>query len=153
MKARLVTNPPPGGRPLALYDGHCRFCTAQAKKLEAAARGRIAVRSFQDDGVLALFPGLTHEECMRELKLVDADGRVYGGAAAVVRALRLGRPIAGRLAAAAYRIPGAGWIAERAYAWIARRRYRLFGKTGAGGAGAAAEGPCGGAACEVHFGK
>jgi predicted DCC family thiol-disulfide oxidoreductase YuxK len=142
-RRRLVTSPPEGGVPLAFYDGHCRFCTEQAKKLAAASRGKVAIRSFQEEGALAPFPGLTHEACMAELKLVDRDGRVYGGAEAVVRALRLGRPVLGRLALVYY-LPLLRWASERTYAWIARRRYTLFGKT---------HGACENDACAVHLGK
>lgn len=110
-----------------LYDGHCRFCTAWAERLRGISRGRIATLSFQEPGVLDRFPGLTHDACMQELKLVEGEGRVFGGAEAVTRALSLGRPVLGRLLLAYY-LPGVRRVADRAYAAFARRRYRWFGK-------------------------
>jgi predicted DCC family thiol-disulfide oxidoreductase YuxK len=136
-----ATAPPADGVAVAFYDGHCGFCTTAAQDLARTARGRLALRSFQEPGALDAFPGLTHEQCMRELVLVDARGRVFGGAAAVVRALRIGRPVLGALALAYY-LPGVRWLCDRAYVRIARNRYRLFGKTGPA---------CDGDACAVHF--
>lgn len=123
----ILTAPPADGIPVALYDGHCRFCTAWARRLHRAARGRIAIVSFHDPGVLARFPGVSHDECMRELKLVDERGRVHGGAAAVVRAVNLGHPLLA-WPLLLYYLPGIRQLADRAYAAIAGRRYRLFGR-------------------------
>jgi predicted DCC family thiol-disulfide oxidoreductase YuxK len=104
------------------------------------ARGKLTIRSFQDHGVLESFPGLTQADCMRELKLVDEDGRVFGGAEAVVRTLLISRPLLGRLARLYY-VPGLRWVCDRLYAFIARYRYRLFGRSQA----------CEDDACSVHF--
>lgn len=136
-----TTTPPAGGVPIAFYDGHCRVCTEQAQKLARLGRGKIALRSFQEAGALDAFPGLTHEACMRELKLVDARGRLFGGAEAVVRALNIGRPVLGKVALGYY-VPGVRWLADRAYAWVARNRYKLFGRI---------RPECDGDACRVHF--
>ena len=137
---RLVTTPPAGGKPVALYDGHCRICIAQAGKLARAALGKLDIRSFQEPGALSAFPGLTHEACMRELKLVDVDGRIFGGAEAVARTLIVSRPVLG-LFARAYHIPGLRWVSDRLYALVARYRYQLFGRSQA----------CADDACSVHF--
>jgi predicted DCC family thiol-disulfide oxidoreductase YuxK len=136
----LVTRPPEGGRPVALYDGHCRLCTRQGKDLARRSGGRVEARSFQQPGVLDAFPGLTHEECMRELKVVGPEGRVRGGAEAVVYALGHGG-LLWRILLAPYYVPGIRWLAERLYAWVARNRYRLFGRNE----------DCGDEACAVHI--
>ena len=119
------TTPPKDGVPVALYDGHCDFCIAQANKLARYARGRITLRSFQGEGVLDDYPGLTHAACMEELKLVGPDGRIYGGAEAIVRVIDRGHPVLGKVLFGYY-VPGVRWISDRAYAWVARRRYRLL---------------------------
>src|SRR5580693_4871435 len=91
-------NAPPGGgrtahggtRWIALYDGHCRFCTRQAKQLEKVVGAqRVELVSFQDDGVLTRFPGLSHEACMKRIHVVRPDGRVYAGAEAAARSIML----------------------------------------------------------------
>ena len=135
-----MTTPPDGGKPIALYDGHCRFCTSQVEKLCRTAHGKLTIRSFQEPGVLVDFPGLTHADCMRELKVVDVDGQVFGGAEAVVRTLLISRPILGQLARL-YDVPGLRWGCDRLYAFIARNRYRFFGRSQA----------CEDDACSVHF--
>jgi predicted DCC family thiol-disulfide oxidoreductase YuxK len=144
--APRATTPPADGAPVALYDGHCSFCTSQALSLARMARGAIVTRDFQAAGVLDAFPGLTHAHCMVELKLVAKDGRIYGGAEAVVRALRLGRPILGRLAMGYY-IPGVRQLSNWAYRFVARNRYRLFGVTAA----KKGQPACDGDSCAVHF--
>jgi predicted DCC family thiol-disulfide oxidoreductase YuxK len=118
--ATLVTRPP--RVPVVLFDGDCGFCTAQARRL--AAPGKILLRSFREEGALAAFPGVTLEECLREMKLVGLDGRVYGGAEAIARALRVGRPFLGTVAMLYY-VPGVRWAADRAYAWVAANRFRF----------------------------
>lgn len=131
---------------MALYDGRCRFCTASAERLRATARGALDLADFHEDGALERFPGVTHEDCMRALQLVDRDGRVYEAAEAVARALRLGRPLLGRLALAYY-VPGIRHLSEWAYARVARSRYRLFGRTEA----AAGRPACDeGGTCRLH---
>ncbi len=118
------TRAPAGGRPVVLYDGECAFCSRQAATLQQRARGGLDTQSFQDEGILACYPGLTHEACMREMKLVDRAGRVFGGAEAVVRSMAMGRgPLA--TLALGYYLPIIRPIANWVYKWIASRRYRF----------------------------
>lgn len=113
-------------RPVLLYDGQCKLCSAQARRLHTIARGRLTLRSLHDNGALSGCPGLTVEACMKEVKLVDRDGSVYGGAEAVVRAVRIGHPILGWVLYAYY-VPGIRRVADRAYARVARKRYHRQG--------------------------
>ena len=115
------TNPPPGDKPVLLYDGRCRFCVAQVNRLARHSRGRFVVQSFHDDGALEAFPGLTMEDCMAEMKLVDLSGRISGGLEAAVRTLGHAHPVIGKVLYLYY-IPGLRWIADRAYDWVARNR-------------------------------
>ena len=127
--------------PLALYDGECVFCTAQAERARRLSGGRLRIAPLQT--ALAEVPWVDPEEAVRSLQLVDRDGRVYAGAAAVVRLLRLTRPALGLLALA-YHLPGVRWLADRAYDAVAARRYAIAGRTGDGVAGAGcADGACG----------
>jgi predicted DCC family thiol-disulfide oxidoreductase YuxK len=121
-----------------LYDGHCRFCTAQSKNmLRLAKPGAIEMLSFQDEGVLARFPGLTHEQCMKAMQLIAPDGRVFSGAEAAVRALAT-RPI-GKLAFIYY-MPLIRQLVDLVYFIVARNRYRLGGKV-----------ECADEACALHL--
>jgi predicted DCC family thiol-disulfide oxidoreductase YuxK len=126
--ASARTAPPGGTRPIALYDGHCRFCTRQVKTLQRiVGRDRLETRSFQDDGVLATFPGIPYDAAMARMHIVTPDGRVYAGAEAAARAIaRI--PWVGWLAYVYY-VPGLRQLAELTYRWIAKNRYRLMGRT------------------------
>jgi predicted DCC family thiol-disulfide oxidoreductase YuxK len=126
-------------RAVLLYDGHCRLCQAASLRLARLARaGTVERADFQDPAVLARFPEVDHERCMRELLLVTPDGRVLGGLEAVVATLGT----RGRLWrwARIYYWPGLRRLADAVYAWIARHRYRL-GRAPA----------CEDAACALHL--
>ena len=122
--------------PLVLYDGACVFCTAQAERVRRIAGGRLRVAPLQT--ALADVPWVDPEEAVKALQLVDRDGRSYAGAAAVVRLLRLTRPVLGLLALP-YHLPGVRWLADRAYDAVAARRYAIAGRTDDG----CVDGACG----------
>jgi predicted DCC family thiol-disulfide oxidoreductase YuxK len=119
----MNTTAPGGTRLIALYDGHCRMCTREARRLaRIAGREAVDARSFQEDGALDPFPGVTHSACMKALHVIAPDGAVYAGAEAVAR-LAARAPLWGWLAFGYY-LPGVRFLAERAYAWVAKNRYR-----------------------------
>ena len=113
--------------PTLLFDGTCRFCTAQAERLRRFGRGRVQVESAYAPGVRERFPMLPQEGMMGEIKLVDADGRVLGGAAAIARTLEHGGGPLG-LVARLYRVWPVRPIADAGYRVIARNRYRIAGR-------------------------
>jgi predicted DCC family thiol-disulfide oxidoreductase YuxK len=124
-----------------LFDGHCRLCTQGSRRLVRLARpGTIELLDFQEPGVLQRFPGLRHEDCMREIKLVDAAGRVSGGAEAVARVIAT-RGLLGAWAHLYY-VPGLRQLLDFLYAWVARNRYRFMGRT-----------ECTSDACALHLGS
>lgn len=137
------TTPP--GRYVVLFDGHCKFCIAQSKNLQAIGKpGALEMRSFQEPGALSDFPGVSYDACMRAMHLVTPKGRVYEGFAAIAHAVAT-RPVVGWLAYAYY-LPGVHMICDGIYALIAAYRYRLMGK-------AVAAGECENGTCSLHFGK
>ena len=138
--------------PLVLYDGDCAFCTAQARRVRRLAAGRARVEPLQT--TLVDVPWVAPADAFRALHLVDRDGRVYAGAAAIVRLLRLTRPLLGYLVLP-YHLPGVRWLAERAYALVAARRYAIAGRaddctTGACGAPWAERGAAPGPAARLQ---
>jgi predicted DCC family thiol-disulfide oxidoreductase YuxK len=131
------------GTNVVLYDGLCRFCTAQSKHLIALARpGAVELVSFQDPGALDRFPGLTHALCMQAMILVTPEGRVVRGFEAAVRAVAT-RPIL-KYIAYLYYLPGLRQLCDLVYRMIAANRYRIMGKT-------VAEHGCEGGTCTLHF--
>ncbi len=97
--------------------------------------------NFQQPGVLAHFPGISYEACMQAMHLVTPDGRIFRGFEAAVRAVAT-RPVLG-LIAYLYYLPGLRQVIDWLYAFIAGRRYRLFG-------GNAVHSNCDGGTCKLH---
>jgi predicted DCC family thiol-disulfide oxidoreductase YuxK len=113
--------------PTLLYDGTCRFCVAQARRLKRFAGATVQAESMYADGVRARFPMLPQpgpDGKIGEIKFVDDRGQMTGGAEAIARALMTG-PL-GWLARL-YFMPGIRQIANTVYRAIAKRRYRLSG--------------------------
>ncbi len=119
---------PPSDRAVVLFDGDCRFCTQQTRKLVRWFPRAVVARNFQEPGALDAFPGITHEACMKRMHLVTTKGAVYAGAEAGARIVILGLPVLG-LAFWLYYVPGVRQLAELLYGVIARYRYRIAGKT------------------------
>lgn len=132
---------PASGKYVVLYDGRCPFCTRQSQRLAKLARpGAVETVSFQEPGILARFPGLTYEACMKAMHLITPDGRVFRGAEAIVQALGTRRLFA--WVATVYYLPGLRQLFNAMYAFVAANRYRFWGKT--------APSECDSGACLIH---
>ena len=134
--------PSPTDRPAAdvvIYDGHCRFCTGQVRRLARwDSGGRLAFLSLHDERVVRDYPDLTHEQLMKEMFVVDRTGRRHGGAAAF-RYLSRRLPTLWLLSPLLH-IPFSLPVWSFLYQQVAKRRYAM-GKIEA----------CDDGACEVHF--
>jgi predicted DCC family thiol-disulfide oxidoreductase YuxK len=137
---RLQTTPPSNHLPVILYDGACRLCTSQAQNLAKLSKGKVLARALQTE--LNKFPGLTEEEALKEIKLIDEQGYIYGGAEAIVKLINYGQPILGKILYPYY-IPGIRQLANKSYAWVAKNRYKLFGTV--------PQETCENDNCSVHF--
>ncbi|HEX8833524.1 MAG TPA: DCC1-like thiol-disulfide oxidoreductase family protein [Abditibacteriaceae bacterium] len=124
---------------ILLYDGNCIFCIRQSARLEKWARGRIRRVSSSETGAMDLHPQLTADGTQARLHLLSPDGRLWGGAEAVARAISL-HPVG--IIALFYYFPPLRPLFDAAYAWVARNRYRLMGRTGH---------DCEGDSCRVPF--
>jgi predicted DCC family thiol-disulfide oxidoreductase YuxK len=121
--------PTPADRPEAdvvIYDGHCRICTAQVRKLLWwDCQGRLSYMSLHNAEVAHRWPDLTHERLMQQMVIVDRRGNRHWGAEAI-------RYLSRRLrrlwwAAPFLHVPGSMYVWRPLYRWIARNRYRLSG--------------------------
>lgn len=113
--------------PTLLYDGTCRFCVAQARRLKKFVGAGVDAESMYADGARDRFPMLPQpgpDGKIGEIKFVDDRGRMSGGAEAIARALMTG-PLG--WVARAYFVPGIRQLSNFVYRAIARRRYRLSG--------------------------
>lgn len=126
---------------VVIYDGHCRFCTAGAEKLNRwDSRNRLAFISLHDPSVAERWPDLTHDRLMEEMVVVDHRGRRHGGAAAF-RYLTTVLPRLHILAPLLH-IPFTLPLWQWGYRQVAKRRYQIAGKTGGG---------CDDEGCKIHF--
>ncbi|MCU0959573.1 MAG: DUF393 domain-containing protein [Pirellulaceae bacterium] len=127
------------GADVVVYDGQCRFCTAQVQRLARWDRaGRLAFLSLHDPRVAQRYPDLSPTQLMEQLYLVRASGQRLGGAAAF-RYLSRRLPRLWPLAPALH-LPGSLPLWQWCYRQVARRRYRLAGAP-----------PCDSDTCHVHF--
>lgn len=109
---------------VVIYDGQCRICTAQVRRLARwDGGGRLAFLSLHDPVVQDRYPDLSHERLMEEMVVVDQEGKRHGGASAV-RYLTRRLP---RLwwAAPLLHVPGSLPLWRFLYRQVANRRYRL----------------------------
>jgi len=112
-----VAHPPP--KPVLLFDGDCGFCQRRVLRWRAMTGERIECVPFQSVRVAGEFRELGREELARSVHLVEADGRVFRGAEAVVRSLACVR----RWPLWLYRhVPGAALGSEAAYRLVAANR-------------------------------
>lgn len=118
----------PPERLLLLYDAECNLCLGTVEKLRRVrTKAELIMQPLQTAAPEQLPPGTTAGELLAELHLIDGNGRVYRGAASVVRIMQTVPALA--WLAPLYRVPGLHSLADVMYRLIAKHRYRLFGKT------------------------
>jgi predicted DCC family thiol-disulfide oxidoreductase YuxK len=121
--------PPPAERPgsdIVIYDGNCRICTAQIRRLPWwDCQKKLSYLSLHDPEVARRWPDLSHDRMMQEMVIVDrTGGRHWGPEAIRYLTLRLRRLW---WAAPVLYFPGSMFVWQPLYRWVARNRYRLSG--------------------------
>lgn len=125
MTPSTICSAPPT-RDTVLYDGQCRFCRGQIAILrQLDLGGRLEFVSLHDPRVAEEFPGLSQEELLREMVLIDTRGRPWRGAMAV-RYLSRKLPALWPLALPLH-LPGTLPLWTALYRLVARHRYRIAG--------------------------
>jgi predicted DCC family thiol-disulfide oxidoreductase YuxK len=121
-----------------LFDGHCALCGASAARVRRFdSRGRIELLDLHDNSVPQRYPKIDRQAAMKWMLAVDRQGRIHSGADAWAR---VGMLLPGwKLLAWIMLVPGIHWLAVKAYAWIARNRYRWN------------RAACADGSCSVHF--
>ena len=102
------------------FDRDCSICTSLARRFRRPLEKRgFGLAGLQDPRVQALLD-LPREELLREMRVATAEGKIYGGANAIVY---LARQIwwAWPLYAAA-KLPGVPRILDVCYRWLADHR-------------------------------
>ena len=135
------TLPSPVDRPgvdVVIYDGACRMCQGQMRRLHRWDRhDRLAFISLHAPEVGQRWPNLPHERLMQEIAVVTRSGDQFWGPAAI-------RYFTRRLPTLWWimpllHIPGSMLLWRHLYRWVARNRYRFSGTA-----------ECADAACALH---
>src|SRR5437762_14065074 len=75
--------PTPAERPdsdVVIYDGQCRICTAQVRKLPWwDCQKHLSYMSLHDPEVTRRWPDLSHDRMMQEMVVIDRNGRRPSG--------------------------------------------------------------------------
>lgn len=116
-------------RPIVVFDGLCPLCSANAQFILRHDRsGRLRLASMQSAAGAALYRRFGIDPADPDTLILVAGGRALRDSDAVIAIWReLGWPW--RLAAAASAVPRR--LRDPLYRWIARNRYRLFGRRSA----------------------
>ena len=124
---------------VVIFDGQCNFCKSQIRTLQRfnCCGNRLTYISLHDPRVSEKYPDLTHEMMMEQMYVVDRTGIHHGGSDAV-RYLTRRLPTLW-LAAPLLHLPGTARLWRWLYQQVAKRRYKLAGKS------------CDDDACSVHF--
>ena len=127
---------PRGPSPVTvLYDGHCVLCTRSKQQLERwHTAPAMRFLPLQSPEARAMVPDMDEKRYQGAMHAIE-DGRVYSAHEGWFRIMKLA-PLPLALLAAATPT----FIARPIYAWVARNRYRWFGKL------------CEGGSCQVHSG-
>ncbi len=121
--------PTPAERPesdVVIYDGHCRICTAQVRKLPWwDCQKKLSYLSLHDPEVARRWPDLSHDRMMQEMVIIDRNGNRHWGPEAI-------RYLSRRLrrlwwASPFLHFPASMLVWRPLYRWVARNRYRLSG--------------------------
>ena len=124
-QAPAADSPP---RPLLVFDGDCGFCRTWVARWHRLARGRVDVAPSQE--VAHRFPHVPTEQYDLSVVLVEPDGTSTFAAEALLRTLALGGTTSPSWC---YRyVPGASFLLERAYRFVAHRRGLFSRLPGAG---------------------
>lgn len=112
-----LTNAPP--KPLLIWDGDCHFCRRWIERFREETGDRVEYETSQR--VAARFPEIPLAEFDKSVVLVLPSGEVNLGAEAVFRSLSLA-PRREWLLRFYGNFPGAAWVSDRAYRFVAKHR-------------------------------
>ena len=114
---------------VVIYDGQCNFCRSQVTNLRRldCCGNRLSFLSLHDPRVAQRYPDLSHDDLMEQMYVVDRRDRRHGGADAV-RYLSRRLPLLWVVAPILH-IPGTARLWRWMYKQVAKRRYKLAGKS------------------------
>ena len=114
---------------VVIYDGECNFCRSQVANLHRldCCGNRLSFLSLHDPRVADRYPDLSHDDLMQQMYVIDGSNRRHAGADAV-RYLSRRLPLLW-IVAPVLHIPGSAGLWRWMYRQVAKRRYKLAGKS------------------------
>jgi len=109
----------PPERPLLVFDGDCGFCRYWIARWRRATGESVQYAPYQE--VADRFPEIALQAFRAAVQLVEPDGSVTSGAEAAFAALARA-PRRRWLLWLYHRLPGAAWLADAVYRFVARHR-------------------------------
>jgi len=102
------------------FDRDCEICTRLAHRFrDALAKRGFGLAALQDPRAAPLL-SIPPEEMLREMRVLTAEGVLYGGANAIL--FLAGRIWWARPLYFADRLPGCRWLLDAGYRWFAAHR-------------------------------
>lgn len=109
----------PPEKPLLIYDGDCDFCRYWIERWRWFTGERVKYRASQEAEIAGRFPEISPERFDQSVQLIQPDGRVLDGAAAIIAALGARWPW---IEGCFKRLPLIRPAAESMYRFVAVRR-------------------------------
>jgi predicted DCC family thiol-disulfide oxidoreductase YuxK len=109
--------------PLVIYDGDCGFCRLWLARWQQIIGDRAEYAPYQQ--VAAEFPEIPIDNFRKAVHLIEPDGAIYSGAAAVFRLLRLA-PGKGWMWGLYEHVPGFAAVSAATYRFVAAHRPFFF---------------------------
>ena len=103
-----------------VYDGDCDFCRRWVGRLRKSTADRVTYAPYQE--VAENFPDIPYREFEKAAMLIEPDGSVYSGSAAVFRLLRYRGGYARLLWLIYLKVPGFAVLSEQLYRLVSRHR-------------------------------
>jgi predicted DCC family thiol-disulfide oxidoreductase YuxK len=108
----------PDNRPTILFDGDCGFCRGWIDSWQDKVDKKVVFKPYQD--AVDQFTEVSEAEAKESLQLIEPDGSVYSGAAAVFKMLTYGSSNAWWWLYE--HVPGFSWVSESVYRLVAGNR-------------------------------
>ena len=109
-------------KPVFIFDGACTLCRGRVERWRTVIGDRVAFVSYQE--LDRLPAGVSMSELELYAHLIDAEGRVFRGAAAVLRVLAVGMHRKWPWWCYEH-VPPARWLCDLIYRWVAGNRHRI----------------------------
>jgi predicted DCC family thiol-disulfide oxidoreductase YuxK len=113
----------PGEKPIMAWDGNCGFCHYWVLRWKLFTGDNVIYRPYSE--VAPMFPDIELRYFKQAVRLIDVDGKIYGGPAAAFQAFQYGNKY--RWLMPLYKnFKPAEFIADHTYRFISKNRPFMY---------------------------